>query len=357
MIFKRISHQLALQFTGFVFALLIVTGGIFLAGDVANRNEQRHRHLDQMLRPLVNRPQGFGAPLTLPSFQRDRIRILDASGETLVSGALYEDLDFDADDEISTHVIGDEPYDILTTAVHQDGQIIGYIQVADRAPPNDLLFRIVLFLFTSAGISVLTYGVGLMFARSSLKPAETMVERLEQFTQDASHELRTPITAVSTSLDLALATNDYPENVRAAKRDLKEVAALVERLLELARLDSFLLETETLDLSALVEECAARQRTAVQEKGLTLETNVAPGVSVKGDPTLLKQVIGNLITNAIKFNVPNGAIYVDLTPVSLSVRDTGKGIAPESLPHVFDRFFQEDKSRTKRREGLGLGLA
>lgn len=358
MIFKTISRKIALQFMAFVFGLLLITGAIFITADVVNRDRMVHMRLERLMRPLLDHPDAFGSvPELLPPFQRDRVRILDAGGMNGFSGVLFENIPFQPSNDIVTFVKGDESYDILTKPLTQSGQVIGYIQVADRSPPNDLGFRVLLFLLISGGISGLTFSVGLFFARRSLKPAQQMVERLEQFTQDASHELRTPLTAVSTSLDLAIATNDYPKNVRTAKKELKEVNVLVERLLELARLDKFLLQKETLDLSSLVSELVEKHRRFSAEKGITITTDVSPGIRVEGDPTLLKQVLSNLLTNAIKFNKPEGIIDVTLTAHALSVRDTGKGISRASLAHVFDRFYQEEASRTKSKAGLGLGLA
>ena len=359
MIFRKISYTIALQFTGFVFALLLITGAIFLASDVADRGHQTTMHLSQILEPLLHQPGELTAPpSSLPPFQRDHIRIVDAQGNSLASGTLYDGITFVPGNGITHVMVGDDAYDILTTPVTQNGQIVGYIQVGDRSPPDDIGFEALLYVLISAGISVLTFGVGLFFARRSLRPAQDMVERLEQFTQDASHELRTPITAVSTSLDLAIATNEYPENVREAKKGLKEVSVLMDRLLELARLDAFSLEKEDVDLSALVTETVEMHRRLAAEKNVTITAQITPDMHVQGDPTLLKQVLNNLLTNAVKFNKPEGRIDVELTTRALNVRDTGKGIAASALPHIFDRFYQEDTSRAhNKKEGLGLGLA
>ncbi len=358
MIFQKISHRIAWQFTAFVFGLLLIAGSIFIAADMVNRDRMIQGRLERQIRLLMDRPDAIGSNPQLPPFQRDRTRIVDASGNSLFSGTFFENIPFEAGNNVTTTVTNDdESYAIFTMPVTQNGEVAGYIQVADHAQPDDLFFRILLYLLISIGISGLTFGVGLFFARRSLRPAEQMMERLEQFTQDASHELRTPLTAVSTSLDLALATNDYPENVRNAKSDLKEMSVLIERLLELARLDTYLLQKEDVDLSALVLDGVEKHRPFALEKNITIDVEVASHIHTEGDPTLLKQVLSNLLTNAIKFNKATGKIVVKLTPHTLSVHDTGKGIAEASLPHVFDRFYQEDPSRTNAKEGIGLGLA
>lgn len=357
MIFRRISYRIALQFTGFVFGLLLVTGTLFLAGDMVQRHRMTSARLERQLEQLLSRPGAFGTIPPLPAFQRERIRITDAEGTVLFSGLLFADVPFAPKEGISTTDIGRESYDILTSAFRENGTVIGYLQVADRSVPDDVGERVVLFLLVSAGISVLTFGVGLFFARSSLKPAEQMMDRLEQFTQDASHELRTPLTAISTSLDLAASSGDPLKHIAGAKRNLKDVVTLVERLLELARLDSLALQRESVNITDLVTHVLETHEHAAKNASIVITRDVAPDVSLYADPALLRQVVDNLVSNAIKFNHPNGTVTVRLTKNGLSVQNTGKGIAAESLPHVFDRFYREDRARTNATDGLGLGLA
>lgn len=356
-IFRRIGYAIALQFTAFVFGLLLVTGTVFLAADMYQRNRETHARLERQLLQILDRPERFDTVPALPAYQRERIRITDASGGTLFSGTLYEDIPFKTGREIMTVMRGRESYDILTAPFTQDGVIVGYLQVADRSPPDDLDARVLLFLIVSAGISGLTFGVGLFFARRSLRPAEQMMRRLEQFTSDASHELRTPLTAIGTSLDLALQKADNKELIATAKRDLKIMGTLVERLLELARLDAFALKTERIDMSALVKDVVTKYEPAAKEKQTVIATVITSGVAIDADAALTRQVVSNLVANAIKFNKAGGSVTVTLTKNSLVVVDTGKGIAQESIEKIFDRFFQADDARSTGNRGLGLGLA
>lgn len=356
MIFKKISNRIAIQFMAFVFGMLLITGGIFIAADIVSRDRFVHMRLERQMQHILERSAAFGTLPSIPPFQRDRIRIVDMEGNSLFSGTLYEAIPFMPSDDITIVTIGEESYAILTVPFLQDEKLVGYIQVAERSLPNDIVFRILLFLLISGGISGLTFGVGLFFARRSLKPAQQMMERLEQFTQDASHELRTPLTAVSTSLDMALMEDDNKDYVRTAKKDLKEVVTLVERLLELTQLDKLALQTEPVSLQAIVEDAIEKYRPFAEEQHITIESDLE-AVVLPGDPTLLRRVMGNLLANAMKFNKPKGRIFIRLTSEVLTIKDTGKGIAEKALPHIFDRFYQEDTSRTKSAEGLGLGLA
>lgn len=355
MMFHDISHRIAAQFTAFVFVLLLVTGAIFFVADMADRGRQGQDRLLRQLRPVLEHQQVFGTIPPLPPFQRERLRIADSDGKVLFSGTFFEGLPFTPGEGLSVVVNSGEEYGILTVPFSREGTIVGYLQIVDRQPPEMLLRRVVIFLIVSVGISGLTYLVGLFFARRSLRPAERMMQRLEQFTQDASHELRTPLTAVSTSLDLALLSPDNHAEIRAAKDGLKEMSLLVERLLELARLDSFAFHPEFVQLDAIVRDVVEKQRPLVEAKGLLLTLRDEP-VTVRGDAALLRQVAMNLIGNAVKFT-NQGTVAVELSERAFVVRDTGRGISAQALPHVFDRFYQEDASRDRTQKGLGLGLA
>lgn len=358
MIFRRISYALALQFTGFVFLLLLVTGAVFLAGDVAQRQRDAEERLRGQLVELLQRPAGVRGVPSIPPFQRQRIRITDSLGKVLYAGALFENVPFKWDRRLRTIDIDGEKFDVLTAPFVENGAIVGYLQVADRSPLDDLRARVLLFLLVSAGISALTFGVGLFFARRNLKPAEQMMQRLEQFTQDASHELRTPLTAISTSLDLAMAApQDCTKELQSAKRGVKDVTTLVERLLQLARLDSFVVQKENTDLSSLVDGVLDAHEATAKERGITLERAVAPGVRTQCDAALTRQVVTNLVSNALKFTPKGGRVSVTLTKDTLVVRDNGQGISPEALPKIFDRFYREDAARSNQADGLGLGLA
>lgn len=361
-IFRRISHRIALQFTAFVFLLLLINGVVFLAADFGNAHRQSQIRLSQTLRLVAERPWNSMADVVraLPPPVRERVRIVDALGNTLYGGIFFEELPFEPVDGqgFSSQIVGGEHFNILTAPITRSGQLEGYIQVTEiqRFQTEDLPLRALLHVLVSAGISALTYFVGLLFARRSLRPAAETMQRLEQFTQDASHELRTPLAMLSSSLDLALKTKEYEAGIVSAKDDLKRIASLVERLLELARLDTFALERRSIDLSALAADCALRHRPLAEQKKVAIETEIAPGIHVRGDETLLRQAISNLIANAVKFNASGGKVRIVLKKGSLAVHDTGVGIAPEALPHIFDRFYQADASRAGN-NGFGLGLA
>ncbi|MBP9750477.1 MAG: hypothetical protein KBC95_01375 [Candidatus Peribacteraceae bacterium] len=363
MIFRRIEQSLALQLTAVVFGLLLINGAVFMAADV--QNERREQSLE-LLRESQQVQRALPEDLiesieVLPPRLRERVRIIDQEGDIFYEGSLFNGLPFSysSEDGIATVSVQGDMFEMLTAPVVRDEEFLGYMQIMrpQVEATQDLPFRISMYILVSIGISGLTYLVGRFFARQSLKPAEDSMQRLEQFTQDASHELRTPLTVLGSSLDVAMRTKQYEAGIASAKQDLKEIVRLVERMLELARVDRFALRVGSFDFAALVAEQTEKLQSAMAEAGLTLETKIEAGVTVDGDPTLLKHVIVNLLSNAVKFSPRGGTVTVSLNTRRLAVADTGVGIPAESLPFIFERFYQSDGSRSRGGYGLGLALA
>jgi signal transduction histidine kinase len=360
MLLRRIGYRIALQFTAFVFFLQLINGLVFLALDIDNARRQHDARLNRAAHNLIEQmsvgPDAF--TVDVPPMLKGRVRIVDALGRTLFSGEFFESLPVTISEGVQNVNVRGERYDILTLPVVQRGYVTGYVQIAESNNiGDDLRRRVFIYLLVTTGISLLTFFVGLFFARRSLKPAEHMMERLEQFTQDASHELRTPLATLNSSLDLALRTKKHEEGLLSAKEDVQTISQLVERLLELARVDRMVLNIEDVDFSQLVEDAALKHRPLALESKVAIETDVKQGVMVRGDGPLLRQVLNNLLSNAVKFSKPEGGtVFLKLTKDSLSVRDTGIGIARDALPSIFDRFFQADASRSNGGHGLGLAL-
>ena len=278
----------------------------------------------------------------------------------IAEGFFLKSIPFTQTEGVQEVTIQNEEYRVLTSPIRRGGKLAGYMQIAEleRFQSADLPFRILLYLLVSVIVSACTYVVGLFFARRSLQPAEEVMQRLGQFTQDASHELRTPLSTLSSSLDLALSSGKLREGLLSAKEDVQHATELVERMLSLARLDQFAMEHSFIDFSEIVRETTAKFQTIAQRSGLRLEMEIAEGITVKGDGPLLRQVVTNLVSNAIKFtqSKEHGAVRVIVSDGEMVVNDTGIGIAPADILHIFDRFFQADTSRAHGGYGLGLAL-
>src|SRR5882724_3371062 len=200
---------------------------------------------------------------------------------------------------------------------------------------------------------------------STFARLESAFAQQKQFASDAAHELRTPVSVIltqtQTTLNREREAKDYKETVEACQRAAQRMKKLISALLELARLDAGQehVKRKRLDFKQTVHDCIEMIRPIAEEHGLKLVSELS-SIEITGDSGRLSQVVTNLLTNAIQYNKPRGEIRAKLESQSgltvLTVGDTGQGISPLDLPHVFKRFYRGDKSRTGA-SNSGLGLA
>ena len=203
--------------------------------------------------------------------------------------------------------------------------------------------------------------------RAARSEAERASRMKDEFLATLSHELRTPLNAIlgwtqvmRKSRDLA---KDGPAALTVIERNARSQAQIIHDLLDMSGIISgkVRLELQRLDVATVINATLDSIRPTAQAKGIELSAELDATGSVRGDPNRLQQVLWNLLTNAVKFTPKDGRIDVKLARVNshleITVTDTGDGIAPEFLPHVFDRFRQADNSSARRYGGLGLGLS
>lgn len=197
---------------------------------------------------------------------------------------------------------------------------------------------------------------------------QSAFETQRRFTADASHELRSPLTAMRGELELALRRErqpaEYRETLESAREEVVRLSGIVEGLLVLARSDSGAIEPrlERVDLGELARKSVERMSEAARVQGVHIDLNVPEPVSGVFDPGLVGQMAENLIMNAVRFAGVDGRVQVSVSSrghgATLCVEDSGEGIPPGAEQAIFERFWRADESRAKRESGgTGLGLA
>ncbi|WP_395737129.1 sensor histidine kinase [Prosthecobacter sp.] len=186
------------------------------------------------------------------------------------------------------------------------------------------------------------------------------------FTADAAHELRTPVSVMLAEAQYGIAStcenSEHREVFEASERAANRMRRLIDSLLKLARLDAGQEPPERTpqDFAAITSECIESIRPMAEARGIHIHAELAPAVCAC-DADQLTQVITNLLSNAIHYNIDGGEIHVSAhagqDTVTLQVHNTGPGIATEDLPYIFDRFYRADKARSGATGRTGLGLA
>lgn len=204
--------------------------------------------------------------------------------------------------------------------------------------------------------------------RSARSAAERASRIKDEFLATLSHELRTPLNAiVGWSQILRFkppSEKDLADGLEAIARNAKVQAELINDLLDVSKIMSgkLRLDIQTIDPAKIVHDALASVEPAAKAKGVILEDRLGPqSKPIQADPSRLQQVVWNLVNNAVKFTPKAGKVLIELvhsaTHLEIRVSDTGQGIKPEFLSHLFERFRQEDATTTRTHGGLGLGLA
>ncbi|PSB26399.1 sensor histidine kinase [Stenomitos frigidus] len=250
-----------------------------------------------------------------------------------------------------------------------DQQLLGYVRVSQSlAEVDENLQKLDLGLGGGILLALLLSGLGgLWLTRQAMQPIEASFQRLQQFTADAAHELRSPLMVIKSNAAVAL---KYPEAMRPTDREkfaaiasaTSQMTKLTEDLLLLARTEKDTqTDGQTFNLTPLLTGLLQQYVPQAAAKQLHFKSHVAESLAIKGDAAQLTCLVDNLIANALHYTAAGGTIAVQASQLEhtlvITVQDTGMGIAPEHLERVFDRFWRADASRSYWDGGSGLGLA
>ncbi len=246
-----------------------------------------------------------------------------------------------------------------------------YIQREPDVPPEqrfvDFVFQPV---FDADGMvsGIFVHGVDISEQVRARKDAEEANRAKDEFLATLSHELRTPLNAIlgwsKMMTDSRLGEETQRSALDTIHRNARVQAQLIEDILDVSRIISgkLRLEARPIELAPVIEAAVEAVLPAAEAKGIRLQRVLDSGSSmISGDPNRIQQVVWNLLSNAVKFTPKGGRVQIRLerinSHVEIIVTDTGCGIPPEILPHIFDRFRQADSATTRKHGGLGLGLA
>ncbi|MBI5809919.1 MAG: HAMP domain-containing protein, partial [Deltaproteobacteria bacterium] len=352
------------------------------------------------------------------------IQVLDPYGAVVAKSSNLEGLSMPLLKETYTYAlqgvttfevvrnVGRYPVRLVTKPIFMKGQgHVAIVQVASSLDIVDETFHSLayIFAFGMAGSAMIASAVGWFLASMSLKPvaeiaktarrigAESLNERInvktpqdeigvlaatinemiarleksfkqiKQFTADASHELKTPLTILKGEMEVALRSNNNIEDMRQALmsslEEIDRMSYMVRNLLDLAKIDADKESSPKALVSldkALTERFEHFRRLSV-EAGVEMRVVRNSPASVYGDPVRISQLIYNLVDNAIKYTRRGGRVDLSIENdgswAIVRVKDTGVGISMEDLPYIFDRFYRVDKARGREVGGAGLGLS
>lgn len=219
-----------------------------------------------------------------------------------------------------------------------------------------------------AGAMALFWAISRKLSAIAARPMEEAIRREKQFVADASHDLKTPLSVILANNAILMENPDAPAGTLARWLDSTQLAAkrmqqLIGEMLTLAEAErqDAPLTLEPIDLADIAMKAALELESVAFEKNMTLDTDLPEKCVIRGNTDYLLRIVTSLLENALKYEPAGGQVILALTQSKrktvLSVRNPGSRIPEEDLPHVFDRFYRSDKSRTNSQGSFGLGLA
>ena len=366
---KRLRLRFVAINMAFVLAILCVTFTVLIGNTVSSLR----RETSDMLTAVAANPLELNWPDTSSRLPYFIVRI-SPQGSVRVSGTSYLDLN---DSEVLAEVIstaldsGDtegilSSYSLRYLRTSQFGnEYIIFADISSASTTVKNLIRNCVIIGLTA--TALFFAVSFLLARWAVKPVDKAWTQQKQFISDASHELKTPLTVILTNAEM-LKDPSFGEAERERFTDSiltmsNQMRGLVESLLELARVDNGAVQKsfEIFDWSALVQDATLPFEALFFEKGLLLESDIAPDITVKGSKQHLRQCVEILLDNAVKYSAP-GTVRVALSKsghmCELTVATPGEPLSPTECKDIFKRFYRADKVRSMNHSyGLGLPIA
>lgn len=260
-------------------------------------------------------------------------------------------------------------------AVLEDGPLRGIVRETREAlkQENEAIYQEAKnriserLVFTNAIILIAAGFLSYYLAVRTLKPIEEANESLERFTADASHELRTPISAMQSEIEVALMNpklklSESKAILQSNLEELAKLTALSDGLLKLARVGNGSLPRQPVNMRGLIKSSVKDIESSAKSRKVAIKVSGNSDISVLGDKSSLAEALKIILDNAIKYSPEKSEVEVRVShnqkQVTIKVQDQGIGIKATELPYIFERFYRADSSRSKSKvEGYGIGLA
>ena len=373
-------RKLQIKFVAMCMVLVTAVLGVVFAAVLVSARQNieviSHQVLERVIqddapnsRPALG-PNQNGEEVLLPYFT---VNLWDSNGvyQAFVTSGTYANLQDTAEleDILSDCLRQGQPEGTIGSYglryMRQDYGLYQRIAFVDMSMEQATLQELMgSYLQIGLAALILLLGVSILLARWATRPVARAWRQQRQFLSDASHELKTPLTVILSNAELLEAAPMDPRPARWADNihsEAKRMKSLVEEMLTLARADNAVPTAvmAEVSLSDLATDCALAFEPVAFEVGKPLESDIAPDVTVTGDGDKLRQLIGVLLDNAIKYGQAGGTITLSLRRTDrqarLTVSNPGEPIPPEQLSRLFERFYRADASRGEQ-SGFGLGL-
>ncbi|BAC09461.1 sensor histidine kinase [Thermosynechococcus vestitus] len=315
--------------------------------------------------PLINLSQG------IQWYDKDRNLII-------YEGKRFHKVSFPNDLPTSGIIIEADQYHRFLLPVHatpiqsgQQGKIIGYVCVVESTAEleKEINYLKYIFLLNILFNSTLTLFAASWLTHQNLRPVVLSLNQIKQFTADASHQLRHPLTAIQASVSLLeVYLNNFDPSclnkIKIISSACQQMSTLINKLLILARIDNEKLDQSQwveFDLDELLDSLIELHRDRAEKKEIDLSYQCQNITHIRGNSQQIYEIFSNLLDNALQYTPDRGAITVCLRKQGafavVEIQDTGIGIASQDLPRIFDRFWRSSEARLHYAEGSGLGLA
>ncbi|MCT4616642.1 MAG: HAMP domain-containing histidine kinase [Candidatus Gracilibacteria bacterium] len=360
-ILEKHRKKLSVYFALFILLSLWITQGIFLIVSYTGSNlflQERFRQKLTGVENVLKNKAEYSEKIANNDTTLEKLveKSLENVSITQAGNLILGDLDdINLLKNINRIESGDYTYFKTNTTINDENyQII--IKIFNPANFNRLLTDYLNFIGTTLIFSVLFYYLGYFFVGRNLRPIRETIASLESFSANINHEMKTPLAEIISTLSLAQATKDnYEQAINQSLQSSQRLDKILDSMLGIINLVKSSYSREKVDLISQIKNIISEKQNLLLEKNITINTDFKnKNFSQKINKQYFDIVVGNVLSNAIKYSNENGVINITFENGELEIEDFGVGIDEKNLKNIFSRFFREDYNKEK---GLGIGLS